>query len=262
MLIEISEGIPLKTLIQMGTLALLVSLESWWPQFQVRRGRLQHDLTNLGFGLGNAMIILLLFSGVMAIVAAQTTASHFGLLNLWPGPAWLRWCGAVVLFDLWMYLWHRANHRIHFLWRFHRMHHTDSTLDASSALRFHPGEIILSSLLRLLVLPLLGMTLAELLLYETLLQPVILLHHSNIRFPEPLDRVLRAVIVTPHMHWLHHSDRVQEHNSNYASIFSWWDRIGRSFRHRKDIEAIDYGLPQFQGPQWQSAVGMIQTPLK
>src|SRR5215813_5385924 len=112
---------------------------------------------------------------------------------------------AILLFDAWMYLWHRANHQLDFLWRFHRVHHSDPEMDVTTAIRFHAGEILISSALRLAVIPLLGITNRQLLVYEMLLLPVILFHHSNVLIPERLDAILRLVIVTPAIHRVHHS---------------------------------------------------------
>src|SRR5256885_17251711 len=98
---------------------------------------------------------------------------------------------AILLLDGGMYLWHRANHRLPLLWRFHRVHHSDPALDVTSAVRFHTGEILISSVLRLALIPLLGVSLWQILLYEALLLPVIQFHHSNVRLPERLDRWLR-----------------------------------------------------------------------
>jgi sterol desaturase/sphingolipid hydroxylase (fatty acid hydroxylase superfamily) len=168
---------------------------------------------------------------------------------------------ALLLFDAWMYLWHRANHAVPFLWRFHRMHHSDPAVDTTTALRFHVGEIVISTLLRLGVIPLLGMRLWQVILYETLLLPVIAFHHSNVALPTVWDRRLRWVIVSPNMHRVHHSDWQPETDSNFASIFSWWDRLGRSFRLRPDVRTLQYGLRELDGNQWQGLWGLLRTPL-
>jgi sterol desaturase/sphingolipid hydroxylase (fatty acid hydroxylase superfamily) len=149
---------------------------------------------------------------------------------------------ALVALDGWMYVWHRANHALPWLWRFHRLHHGDRAMDATTTVRFHPVEIAISTLLRLAVLPILGLRIEHLLIYEVILFPVILFHHSNIRFPEKADRLMRAVLVTPAMHRVHHSQRQIETDSNYGSVLSIWDRLGRSFRLRRDGSTIEFGL--------------------
>jgi sterol desaturase/sphingolipid hydroxylase (fatty acid hydroxylase superfamily) len=250
-----------KILIQIGALALILWLEGIFPLFQGRKERFRHIGRNLALGLLNGLLLAVLFTALTASVALRARESGFGLFSTFSWPPWVETILALLLFDLWMYLWHRANHRIPFLWRFHRMHHTDDQLDVSSALRFHTGELIFSSLLRLAIVPLLGLGLSQLILYETLLQPIILFHHSNVALPERIDRLLRAMIVTPNMHRVHHSQEKFETNSNYSSVFSFWDRLGRSFRRRPDPLTLRYGLPEFPEEKWQTMAGMLRTPL-
>ena len=246
-----------------GILVLLVLwlLETWLPLFADRPRRLRHAARNLGVASLNLAVIGLGFAAAAASAAEWAESARFGLLNRWSGPLWMELLAALVLFDAWMYLWHRANHAVPFLWRFHRMHHSDPEVDATTGLRFHIGEIVISSTLRLAVIPLLGMQLWQVILNETLLLPVIAFHHSNVALPEAWDRRLRAVIVSPNMHRVHHSDWQPETDSNFSSIFSWWDRIGKSFRLRKDVRSLRYGLREFDGEEWQSLWGLLKTPL-
>jgi len=251
-----------KTLILIGVLALVILLESFFPFFKNWKGKLRHGRRNLGIDLFNGLIIALIFSTLTASVVGMAQQAHFGLLEAFDGPLWIKTVFALVLFDLWMYLWHRINHRIPFLWRFHRMHHSDNQVDATSALRFHTVELIFSSLLRLAVIPLLGLSFAQVILYEICLQPFIIFHHSNVALPEVWDRLLRIVIVTPNMHRVHHSTIPNETDSNYASIFSFWDRLGKSFRRREDFASLKFGLTDFPEEKWQTFLGMLKTPLK
>ena len=167
-----------------------------------------------------------------------------------------------ILFDLWQYLWHRLNHKIPLLWRFHAVHHADRELSASSGLRFHTGEIVLSSLARLAILPLIGMTVPQLILYEAILIPVILFHHSNLRIPDTIDRRLRRMIVTPRMHWVHHSEFQPETDSNFSSVFSIWDRIFGSFRLVSDPHNLNLGLGPMKRREWATLQGMVAMPFR
>jgi sterol desaturase/sphingolipid hydroxylase (fatty acid hydroxylase superfamily) len=185
-----------------------------------------------------------------------------GLLNWLTLPAWARLAGAFLLFDAWMYWWHRLNHRVPFLWRFHRTHHSDPKMDVTTANRFHIGEIALSSLLRVPVIALLGLQLWELALYELAMFTVVQLHHANIAFPSWLDRALRVIIVTPFMHKVHHSRWQPETDSNYSSLFSFWDRLFRSFRLRDDPRTLRFGLDEFNRPEAHTLRGLLATPLK
>jgi len=245
-----------------AALALLWTLETVVPEFIERRQRPSHYAHNLVLGLLNALLLSLVFAAALVGVAEWAAHSGFGLLHWSTLPAWVEWPLAILMLDLWMYLWHRANHKIPLLWRFHSVHHSDAEMDASSAVRFHTGEIVFSALARLAVLPLLGITSMQLVVYELILQPVILFHHSNVRVPERLDRVLRCIIVTPWMHWVHHSDYQPETDSNYSSVFSWWDRIFRSFRLRTDPGTIRLGLKGYQRNEWRRLDGMLLSPFR
>lgn len=242
-------------------LALLWSAESLAPMFKGRRQRVRHDLGNVTLGVFNAVVASGLFAGATLAVTTWSGARGYGLLHQLSLPTGLHLAAAVLLFDAWQYLWHRLNHRIPFLWRFHAVHHSDADLDASTGLRFHTGEILFSSIARLGVLPVLGLTIQELLVYETILLPVILFHHSNIRIPERHDRWMRAVVVTPRMHWVHHSDWRPETDSNYASIFSFWDRIFGSFRLRQDARTLRLGLG-LPDREWRRMRGILSMPGK
>ncbi|MBI3317832.1 MAG: sterol desaturase family protein [Candidatus Omnitrophica bacterium] len=225
-----------------------------------RPNRLLHIARNAAIGLVNAAALTLFFSGLIASSARWGQMGSLGLLHRLPLPPSWHAAAGFLLFDLWMYGWHRANHALPWLWRFHRVHHSDDAVDASSAYRFHLGEMLISTLLRLAVIPLIGISLRQLVFYELILQPVILFHHSNINLPETLDRWMRSLVVSPNMHRVHHSDIPDETNSNYASIFSFWDRLWGSYR-RRELLTIRYGLKEFREPRWQTFRGMLSNPL-
>jgi sterol desaturase/sphingolipid hydroxylase (fatty acid hydroxylase superfamily) len=246
-------------------LVVLLGWESIAPYFALFRDgwrhRGGHALRNIVMGALNALLIRLLFVGGWKWMADRAEASGFGLLNLTPLPGWIHVLGAVVLLDFWTYWWHRANHRLPFLWRFHRTHHSDPEMDVTTANRFHLGEILFSSCLRLAVIPLLGVHFWEVAVYETLLQFVVQLHHANVGLPVALDRFLRLFIVTPLMHKVHHSRIQSETDSNYSSLMPVWDRLFGSFRLRADPRAIQFGLHGYDAAEKQSLAGLLKTPL-
>lgn len=253
-----AENLP--TLIATASLMLLLGLESWLPAVVERRQRLRHVVRNLGLAGFNALIMALLLAPLIRQGSAWAESSGVGLLRLvaWPTvPAYL---AAFLLFDGWMYLWHRANHQFSFLWRFHRVHHSDPAMDVTTAIRFHPGELLISTALRLAVIPLLGISLYQLLVYEMVLLPVILFHHSNVQFPERGDRWLRWLLVTPALHRVHHSRLRNETDSNYASVFSAWDRLAGTSRLRQDGQPVNFGLAGCDGEEWQGLSGLLTTP--
>lgn len=263
---------PLPNLEQIRTVAGLLVLttllawESWKPYFtffaRASRARGQHLVRNLAIGLLNGALIALCFSLLWAKTASWSDAQNFGLLHRMPLPVWTHALAAILLLDLWTYAWHRANHRIPFLWRFHRMHHSDPHMDVTTAHRFHPGEIFMSSALRLPVIALIGTHIWELALYELLLAAIVEFHHANVGLPAPLDRALRVFIVTPDMHKVHHSRIQQETDSNYTSLLSLWDRVFQSFRLRADPKAIEFGVDGWTATQHQQLPGMLATPIR
>ncbi len=145
----------------------------------------------------------------------------------------------LLLLDGWIYWWHRANHRWPLLWRFHEVHHLDEFLDASSALRFHSGEVLLSAIVRALVIFVTGMPLASVVVFETLLAVVVMFHHSNLHLPRAFERGLSLVIVTPSIHWVHHHATRADTDSNYATVLSVWDRLfGSRSGTRRTVDMI------------------------
>ena len=226
------------------------------------RERLRHGVKNLVLGIFNALVIGLIFVALWWTAAEWARAHDFGLLNWLDLPNWTQVVGAFLFFDAWMYLWHRLNHRVPFLWRFHRTHHSDPKMDVTTASRFHLGEIVLSSILRVPVIALLGLELWHLALYETAMFTVVQIHHANIALPKWLDRSLRLLIVTPFMHKVHHSRWQPETDSNYSSLFSFWDRLFGTFRARVDFSAFQFGLEEFDRPEHHTLVGLLATPVK
>lgn len=247
-----------------GLLALLLAWESVAPFFSFYRdgGRLRHGAKNLALGLVNGIVIALVFSGLWITVALWAESAGFGLLHHLDLPGWLRLLVAVLLLDLWTYFWHRINHRIPFLWRWHRVHHSDPSMDVTTANRFHPGEIVLSSLLRIPLIALIGVRLEELVVYELALFAVVQFHHANVSVGARCDRILSWFIVTPFMHKVHHSRWQPETDSNYASLLSIWDRVFRSFRHRDHPEEIHLGLEEFDDARSQSLGGLVRMPFR
>jgi sterol desaturase/sphingolipid hydroxylase (fatty acid hydroxylase superfamily) len=248
-----------KTAVTVGVLAVLWAWETWLPFFERREKRLRHAGRNLAVALLNSVILAVAVSAGVSLVAGWAQQNGWGLLHAVEPSSWARLVLAVVLLDGWMYLWHRANHKFPLLWRFHRMHHSDTQMDVTTATRFHLGEHVGASVLRAALIPILGFDVWELIVYDTLLIAVTMLHHANISLGLS-DGWLRWLIVTPDMHKVHHSSWRPETDSNYSTVFSWWDRLFGSFRMRSDPKTLVFGLPEFPDPGWQTVWGMLQTP--
>lgn len=240
-------------------LAAFWSWETWQPFFGQREGRLKHAARNLAVALFNTVVLAVAFGTLTVFVAEWSAEKQVGLLNVLSLADPIRFGLALVLLDGWMYVWHRANHGIPWLWRFHRMHHSDRNMDVTTATRFHLGEQVLSSALRLGLIPLLGIEVWNLVVYDALVLAVIMFHHADISVGR-CDPWLRWLIVTPDMHKVHHSDWQPETDSNYSTVLSMWDRLARSFRMRSDPKTIVFGLEEFTDRSWQTWWGMWKTP--
>ena len=190
---------------------------------KVEPGGWSRVLRNLLLWLLNVGIHPLL---VLPITIAATSF-HLG----WRPDWWAGWPGLLVdliLLDFLIYWWHRFNHELPLLWRFHEVHHLDAFLDSTTALRFHFGEVLLSALARAVVIALFDIPIISILVFETLVLAAAIFHHSNLALPRGLERVLSRLIITPSIHWVHHHALRGDTDSNYGTIFSFWDPIFRS----------------------------------
>jgi sterol desaturase/sphingolipid hydroxylase (fatty acid hydroxylase superfamily) len=178
---------------------------------------------------------LLRNGGLWAIGAAMNPvvtlplAAAAAAVPLWSAPETpLAFVVHLLALDLWAYAWHRAYHTAPLLWRFHEVHHRDVFLDATSAVRFHPGEILISALARAPLIILLDIPFATIALFDALLTAAALFHHSNVRLPVRAERVLRMAVVTPSHHWVHHHAVRRDTDSNYGALLTLWDRVFRT----------------------------------
>jgi sterol desaturase/sphingolipid hydroxylase (fatty acid hydroxylase superfamily)/rhodanese-related sulfurtransferase len=243
---------------------LLLIWESWRPFFLWFRGRpgdrLGHGWTNCVLGLINIVLGGLLFVHVWIWAGRWAAIHQFGLLHWMQADGWVRFCASILLLDCWTYWWHRLNHSVPLFWRFHKVHHTETRLDVTSANRFHFGELIFSSMVRVPIIVLAGVSFGDVVLYETFMFAVVQLHHANISLPAVIERALGWVIVTPNLHRVHHSKVPAETDSNYASLLSLWDRIFRTRRWRNP-EEIEFGLDGYEGVGEGGLVRTLEVPI-
>ena len=254
----------LRPFISVGVLACLLIWETSRPFFDffahARRERSRHLLRNVSVAILNTVVISFGFVAVWAWAAAYSEVHGVGLLYHANLSTFYHACIAILILDGWTYFWHWLNHRVPLFWRFHRMHHSDTQMDVTTAGRFHLGEITLSSLFRVPIILLVGVRLPELVTYEVLMFTVVQFHHANVGLPERLDRLLRLLIVTPSMHKVHHSRLRAETDSNYTSLLSFWDRLFGTFRLRSDVHNIHFGVDELDRLENQTIPGLLRTP--
>lgn len=250
----------LKPLVFILGLAILWTWETRRPFFDRRPAdRLRHAGRNLTLAAGNAVLLGLCFGGAVHFMAERTALHGWGLLNRFEPPSGVRLVAALVLLDAWLYVWHRLNHRVPLLWNFHRVHHSDDAMDATTAVRFHTGEMALSALLRLLLIPLLGLEMVHIFLHEAIVTAITLFHHADISLG-PGDAPLRRLLVTPDLHKVHHSQVPAETNSNYAVLLSAWDRMGGTYREPDATSTLRLGLDDIPPALSRTLLGLLRTP--
>ena len=219
----------LRFAIFLGVFALCAAGEALRPRRERLFRRADRWFGNFGMiALATALVALAamavpIIGGVAAVNLSSTLG--WGLFRLVDWPGWLEIVLAIVLLDLVIWAQHVATHRIPLLWRLHRVHHTDRELDVTSALRFHPFEILFSAGVRLAAILLLGPAIIAVVLFEIILNASAMFNHSSIALPDRVDRWLRLFVVTPDMHRVHHSTLSGEHNRNFGFFLSIWDRL-------------------------------------
>ncbi|MCI0357196.1 MAG: sterol desaturase family protein [Planctomycetaceae bacterium] len=227
-----------------GVLAAMWIWEWLLPKRKQTCRQPQRWLSNLGLVAINSVLARLAVP-LSAVAAAELAARQgWGVLVWLNGPAWLEFIIGLVLLDLALYLQHVMFHAVPALWRLHMVHHADLDFDATTGLRFHTLEIVLSLGLKCGVVLALGPSPWTVLVFEVLLNATSIFNHSNVRMPAWLDRLLRLVVVTPDMHRVHHSALSRETNSNFGFNLPWWDRWLGTYRAQPEIghEQMTIGL--------------------
>jgi len=228
--------------LSLGALAGLVLLERKRPLRHERESKLRRNGRNLVVASLGALTAQLVEAPAVRPLARFVERRRFGLLKQLHLPRPLEIVAAVLLMDYTLYVWHILTHRVPFLWRFHAVHHVDLDLDASTALRFHFGELAISVPYRAAQIALIGVDAEALTCWQMFLSLSILFHHSNVRLPRDFESRLGWFLVTPRMHGIHHSNEPAEANTNWSSGLALWDHIHRTFRLHKPQEEICIGV--------------------
>jgi sterol desaturase/sphingolipid hydroxylase (fatty acid hydroxylase superfamily) len=218
--------------------------------------------TNLGIWAADTVLVSLAF-GASGWTAATWASSH--------GLGLLRWAGVgpllsiaigVLALDAVSYAWHRANHRLPFLWRFHQVHHGDASFHVTTALRFHPGELLLALPVRLGAIVLLGVPPQGVLAFELVFGVANLLEHGNFDLPARLESRVQRLLVTPTLHRWHHVAQARDLDTNFGTIFSFWDRLAYTFRANTPDRQFATGLPDRSGPAASALLGWLALPFE
>lgn len=232
-------------------LSVLAAMALWEVAAPRRRRDIPRVIrwtNNLALVVVDTAILRLAFPILAVGLAAMAEERGWGLFNNIDAPIWVAIVVSMLLLDLAIYLQHVMFHAVPGLWRLHRMHHADLDFDATTGLRFHPVEILISMGIKLAVVAALGPPAVAVLLFEVILNATALFNHANIDLPRPLDRALRLIVVTPDMHRVHHSVDPRETNSNFGFNLPWWDRLLGTYvaQPAKGHKSMEIGIEQFR----------------
>jgi sterol desaturase/sphingolipid hydroxylase (fatty acid hydroxylase superfamily) len=250
---------PNDTAVRLGVFAgiflLMALVELALPKRTLIVSKGRRWLTNVGISVV-ASVLLRLMAALAVPVAAVAAAFYaqengIGLLNNVAWPEWVKIVLALVALDLAIWAQHLASHKIPILWRLHKVHHADRDIDVTTAVRFHPVEIALSMLWKIVVVVPLGASPLAVFLFEVILNGCAMFNHANIDLPGWLDRAIRIFVVTPDMHRVHHSVQRREHDSNYGFNLSVWDRLFRTYTAQPEggHQGMIIGLTPYQSEE-------------
>jgi len=245
-----------------GVVLALALWEVLAPRLDRPAERLRRWPGNLGLVVLSTLLIRLLVPVLPVGLAALAQARGWGLMNVLALPDPIAGFCAILLLDCAIYWQHVASHRWRWFWRLHRVHHADTVLDLTTAVRFHPLEMLLSLGYKLALVLALGPPAWAVLAFELLLSSLPLFNHANARLPLGLDRALRRALVTPDMHRVHHSTDMREANTNFGFCFPWWDRIFATYQDQPGAghQGMTIGLTIFRAPAEAGMWRLLRMP--
>ncbi|MDA8812029.1 sterol desaturase family protein [Amylibacter sp.] len=235
----------------LSILIILIMAEILLPKKKRIHNRKDRWITNGLITLINTASVNILHIAIplIAIVAAVDVSNgKMGLFNIINFPIWIEIILTVIILDLIIWGQHFLSHKIPFVWRFHRMHHTDRDLDVTTAVRFHPFEIIFSMFIKITAIYILGASAIAVIIFEIMLNGMAMFNHANLRIPLRIENILRKFIVTPDLHRIHHSIYIDEHNKNFGFSLSIWDKIFKCYLDQPRDGHKDMKL----GLKWQN----------
>jgi sterol desaturase/sphingolipid hydroxylase (fatty acid hydroxylase superfamily) len=220
----------------------------------------RRQLRNAVIGAAGALTVSLIEQPIVAPLAARVARNGWGLVPRLRLPRAVETLVALALLDYTLYLWHVIVHRVPWLWRFHRVHHVDLDLDASTAIRFHFGELAISTPWRAAQVLLIGVRPEVLQRWQQLTLLSVIFHHSNLRLPGRIEWLLACAVVTPRLHGIHHSNRGEEMDSNWSSGLTIWDRLHGTLRTDVREEALTMGVEGVRDPDQVTLPRVLAMP--
>lgn len=248
----------------LGLLIVLAMAEFFSPLAKRQTSRPYQWFTNLGIVIVDSLALRVIVPVLAVGTAHYASETNIGLFNIVAINEWAAFILSLFLLDALIYGQHVLMHKIPILWRLHRMHHTELGLDVTSAVRFHPIEIILSMVIKMTFVLIMGIPAAAVIVFEILLNGLALFNHSNLKLPGPLEKLLRVFIITPEIHWIHHSEINSETNSNFGFNLCIWDKIFGTYLTKPtfDYPEMRQGLPEFGFKKPLNIIELLVSPFK
>lgn len=248
----------------LGIFTIMICWEYFNPRRQQIVSRIQRWPVNIGLALFNMIFMRLTVGGIAYISAVNAASQSWGILNQLPAPHWLAIVITLLFLDFAIYIQHIISHKWLPLWRLHQIHHTDLEIDATTAVRFHPLEIMISMAYKIACIYLIGADPVAVIAFEIILNGTATFNHSNINLPLKIDKFLRWILITPDVHRIHHSTVQSETDSNYGFSISLWDRLFKTYtaEPEKTQTTLDIGLPLFRKQQELSFIKLLLIPFK
>ena len=245
-----------------GLFLTLALLEILAPRRVPKNIKAKRWITNWAIVLIDSLVLRLLFKTAAVGGAIWATDQGIGLFNMLDIPAWIAIVVSFVILDFAIWLSHVASHKIPIFWKIHRMHHSDVDFDVTTAIRFHPIEIILSMLWKFAFIIVIGAPAVSVLIFEVVLNGSAMFNHSNLKLPLKFDRILRKVIVTPDMHRVHHSIVHNETDSNYGFNLAIWDRMFGTYIDQPEAghDNMTIGLEEWQDENPSRLLWSLKVP--
>ena len=243
-----------------GYISVFFFLETFWPYLVKFENRKRHTVRNVG---------ILLFYVVVTTPVNYVAAAwynfiddqHWGILNLVTINPIVKIILGILLMDCGDYFYHRLSHRSKLIWRFHKIHHSDSQMDSTTAYRFHPFDNIGLIITELTTASIFGYGVDTVVIYFAIYLPVLMIQHTNLKFPNWFEKISEYVIASPNFHRIHHSYPQNLTDSNYGALLSFWDRLFGTYQHVSK-ERIQFGLEDSLDNKYQTLWHLISGPFR
>lgn len=243
-----------------GSLLFFLVLEILVPYRPSSVSKVKRWINNIALTVFNSLILQLVFAGAVVRIAMYVSTHQLGVLNMVELPVWVELLVTVAFMDFMLFIWHLLNHEVPFLWRFHRVHHSDLNMDVSTATRFHIGELAISTVIKISLIFFLGASPLGVLIFESALVLCAQFHHSSLKVPRWFETILWILFVPPSMHRIHHSVVIKERNTNYGTIFSTWDRWLGTLLTGVDQKRLLIGVGAYQKPEELNFYHLLAMP--